>query len=163
MIPKLFLSCCISLLTAVGSRSGDEVLKACPIWACRKQLLAPRIRAGCRPSRDTAFSSFLPILWLSSFSVVCCSLVLRAAYAAVCDCYPFQAATSFLLVSCARSSDNSLLRMFSPSLGNVPAFAPVELSLTFPRLLVLRLGLNSLSHNLGGRLLRRSSLSTSFR
>ena len=53
-------------------------------------------------------------------------------------------------VSCDKSSDNSLLRMFSPSLGNVPAFAPVELSLTFPRLLVLRLGLNSLSHNLGG-------------
>ena len=57
---------------------------------------------------------------------------------------------SFLLVSCARSSDNSLLRMFSPSLGNVPASAPVEFSLTFPLLLVLRLGLNSLSHNLGG-------------
>ena len=56
----------------------------------------------------------------------------------------------FLLFSCARSSGNSLLRMFSPSLGNVPAIAPVELSLTFPLLLVLRLGLNSPSHNLGG-------------
>ena len=54
-------------------------------------------RAGFRPSRDTAFSSFLPLLWLSSFSVVNCSLVLRAAYAAVCDCYPFQEATSFFL------------------------------------------------------------------
>ena len=58
--------------------------------------------------------------------------------------------SSFILVPCARSSDNSLLRMFSPSLGNVPAFAPVELSLTFLLLLVLRLGLNSPSHNLGG-------------
>ena len=56
----------------------------------------------------------------------------------------------FLLFSCARPSGNSLLRMFSPSLGNVPAFAPVELSLTFPVLLVLRLGLNSPSHNLVG-------------
>ena len=51
--------------------------------------------------------------------------------------------SSFLLVSFARYVNNSLLRMFSPSLGNVPAFAPVELSLTFPHLLVLRLGLNS--------------------
>ena len=95
----LFLSCCISLLTAVGSRSGDEVLKACRTWACRKQLLAPRIRAGFRPSRDTAFSSFLPLLWLSSFSVVNCPLVLRAAYAAVCGSYRSQSATSFLFPS----------------------------------------------------------------
>ena len=139
------------MLTAVGSRSGDEVLKACPIWACRKQLLAPRIRAGFRPSRDTAFSSFLPLLWLSSFSVVNCSLVLRAAYAAVCDCYPFQEATSFFLPPfflCQVFRQLAAMRMLSPSLGNVPAFAPVELSLTFPLLLVLRLGLNSPSHNL---------------
>ena len=34
--------------------------------------------------------------------------------------------------------------------GMMPAFAPVELSRTFPLLLVLRLGLNSPSHNLGG-------------
>ena len=40
-----------------------------------------------KPSRDTAVSSFLPLLWPSS--VVNCSLVLRAACAAVCDCYRF--------------------------------------------------------------------------
>ena len=52
---------------------------------------------GVQAFPDTAFSSFLPLLLLSSFSVVKCSLVLRAAYAAVCDCYPFQEATSFFL------------------------------------------------------------------
>ena len=51
-----------------------------------------------------------------------------------------------LLALFARSADNLLLRTFSPSLGNVSVSAPVELSLTFPRLLVLRLGLNSHSH-----------------
>ena len=144
-------SCCISLLTPVGSLSGDEVLKACPTWACRKQLLAPRIRAGFRPSRDTAFSSFLPPL---AFLLFRGQLLLgpQSSVRRRVRLLPFSVGhflpSSFLLVSCARSSDNSLLRMFSPSLGNVPAFAPVELSLTFPRLLVLRLGLNSPSHNL---------------
>ena len=66
------------------------------------------------------------------------SLDAKAAYTAVYDRYSSQLAT-FLFF--ARSADNWLLRMFSP-LGDVFVSAPVELSLTFLRLLVLRLGLN---------------------
>ena len=46
---------------AVSSRGGDNVLKACFAWACRKQLLAPCICMGFRPSRDTALFSFLSL------------------------------------------------------------------------------------------------------
>ena len=70
----------------------------------------------------------------------------KATYTAVYDRYSSQSAT-FLFF--ARSADNWLLRMFSP-LGDVFVSAPVELSLTFLRLLVLRLGLNSHSHKHGG-------------
>ena len=58
--------------------------------------------------------------------------------------------TGHFLVLFARYSENLLLRKSSPSLGNVSGSAPVELFLTLPRLLVLRLGLNSHSHKLGG-------------
>ena len=52
------------------------------------------VRGSGLPGTPPSFLSCL--LWHSSSSVVNCSLVLRAAYAAVCDCYRFQSATSFL-------------------------------------------------------------------
>ena len=89
--------------------------------------------------------SFLVLLWLLSLSVACCSLDVRAAYTAVYDRYSSQSAT--FLFFFARSADNLLLRMFSPSLrGCVCLCSRPQLSLTFPRLLVPRLGLNSHSH-----------------
>ena len=82
---------------------------------------------------SAAFFSFRGLLSLDD----------KAAYTAVYDRYSSQSGTTFLFF--ARSADNWLLRMFSP-LGDVFVSAPVELSLTFLRLLVLRLGLNSHSH-----------------
>ena len=147
-----FLSCCISLLTAVGSRSGDKVLKACPSGhAASSCWLRAYVRGsglpGTRLSLLSCLSSgFLPSQW----STAPWSSEQRTPPCATAILFSRLLLPSILLVSCAKSSDNLLLRMLSPSLGNVPAFAPVELSLTFPLLLVLRLGLNSPSHNLGG-------------
>ena len=68
--------------------------------------------------------SFLFLLWLLSLSVACCSLDVRAAYTAVYDRYSSQSAT--FLFFFARSADNLLLRMVSPSLGDVSVSAPVR-------------------------------------
>ena len=121
----------------------------CSVWGvCRKQLLALCIRTGLRSSRDTAFS-FLLFLFLASslaFFSFCGLLFLGRQSSVHRRVRPLLFSVGHFPVACARSSDNLLLRMFSPSLGNVSVSAPVELSLTFPRLLVLRLGLNSHSH-----------------
>ena len=91
---------------------------------------------------------FLVSLLAFFFSVVCCSLDVRAAYTAVYDRYSFQSATFLLLVpglpttcccECSRHPWGMCLFLL---------LAPVELSLKFRRLLVLRLGLNSPSHNI---------------
>ena len=133
----------------VSSRGGEEELKAhAPSWVCaasscwllhstlcslRGVQTLPGHRLFLFFVFSAAFFSFRGLLSLDD----------KAAYTAVYDRYSSQSATTFLFF--ARSADNWLLRMFSP-LGDVFVSAPVELSLTFLRLLVLRLGLNSHSH-----------------
>ena len=87
------------------------------------------------------FSGFFLVLWLA----VPCTSEQRTP-----PCTTATFSVGHILVLFARSADNLLLRTFSPSLGNVSVSAPVELSLTYPHLLVLRLGLNSHSHKPGG-------------
>ena len=132
--PVFCLLAVLSILTvktpAVSSRRGDEVLKAhAPSGARRKQLLVLCIRTGLRPSRDTAFcfSSLSPSCFFSGF---CLFLWLAVPWTSEQRTPPCTTATLLSRpLSCsffARSADNLLLRMFSPSLGDVSVSAPAR-------------------------------------
>ena len=109
------------------------------------------MRGSGLPGTPPSFLSCL--LWHSSSSEVNCSLVLRAAYAAVCDGYPFQEATSFFLLLfflCQVFRQLAAANVLA-ILGECACFCSCgAFSLTFPVLLVLRSGLNSPPHKLGG-------------
>ena len=117
---------------------------------CRKQLLIPCAQYGVQAlpgHRLFSLICFLLVLW-------CFPLLWLAVPWSSEQRTPSCTTATFSGKSLprffARSADNLLLRLFSPSLGYVSVSAPVVLSLTFPRLLVLRLGLNSHPHKLGG-------------
>ena len=105
-------------------------------------------RLGCtwlRPPAGTAFSlsgfSFFGLLFLGCQSSV-------HGTSAMCDRYSHEllfqlVPVGHFLLPFARSPDDPLLRMPSSTLGVVSVFAPVELPLTFLRLIVLCWGLDS--------------------
>ena len=102
------------------------------------------------PGHRFFFSSFSLSCFFSGFFLVLWLAVPWTSEQRTPPCTTATFPVGHFLVLFARSADNLLLRSFSPSLGNVSVSAPVELSLTFPRLLVLRLGLSSHSHKPGG-------------
>ena len=135
---------------AVSSRGGEEVLKAhAPAGACAASScwLCAYVRGSGPPGTPPSFLSCLSSVAFFSLRGL---LFLGRQSSVHRRVRPLLFSVGHFLVLFARSADNWLLRMFSPSLGDVSVSAPVELSLTFPRLLVLRLGLNSHSHKPGG-------------
>ena len=135
---------------AVSSRRGDEVLKAhAPSAARRKQLLVLCIRTGLRPSRDTAFC-FSPLSPSCFFSGFCLFLWLAVPWTSEQHTPPYTTATLFsrplscsFCLFCRQLAAANVLAVLG---GCACLCSRPELSLTFPRLLVLRLGLNSHSH-----------------
>ena len=111
------------------------------------------IRTGLRPSRDTAFAFLLFLLPVSSLAFVSfCGLLFLGRQSSVHRrVRPLLFSVGhFLVLFCQVCRQPAAANVLAVLGGCVCLCSRPELSLTFPRLLVLRLGLNSHSHKPGG-------------
>ena len=149
---------------------GDKALKAhTPGGVCAAQPVGLCVvgYTWLRPLASTAFSFSGFFSFFGSLFLGCQSSVHGTS--PMCDRYSHEllfqlVPVGHFLFHFARSPDDPLLRMPSSILGVVPAFAPVELPLTFLRLIVLCWGLDAtFTHPWTTRSFGEVRLSTVFR